>query len=64
MGKYNDPILIDSDIICWFDNQEDINGKNFCKRINEVLRLQMYKEVLILSEERLNKELKMFVDKG
>ncbi len=55
-----DLIPIDTDIICWFKGLiHGDNSKEYLRqRINEVLRLQMYKEILILSDHRLNKELK------
>ena len=55
-----DLIPIDKDIILWFKNLiHGDNSKEYLgQRINEVLRLQMYKEILTLREHRLNKELK------
>ena len=50
-------LCLDDSVIDWFRTRVEMNpgyyAGSYQGRINEVLRLQMYKEILILSDKKL-----------
>ncbi|KKM46517.1 hypothetical protein LCGC14_1559850 [marine sediment metagenome] len=52
-GKTETPLLIDDTVINWFRHTSDGTPIGINERINEVLRLRMYKEILALDERKL-----------
>ncbi len=46
-------LLIDDTVINWFRHTSDGTPIGITERINEVLRLRMYKEILALDERKL-----------